>query len=643
MRKFEIVSKYFFMLLILAGFSAQGQIIDATDRDVEEDRRGSTIVDDSTQQVFGPQDTRYTYQPFIKYNRLEAFTIDTLVEDLHRFHHVPQSGFRYQNLGNIGTALNPVFYESRRSIGKLPGFTIYEPFYNFTDEVRFYNTLSPFSRFKIIWGGQGRAMTEANYTRNVNERLNFGFEYKGYFIDKQINRQGRGDRQAQGTYYVLHGSYVSPNRRYVALAYFNRNRHRVEENGGVRTQTGDPMDEGFFGDNRQVFLSQTETSDLRTNYHLYHQYELSGLLQLYHEFDRYKQLNRFSSGSTDDDYFPDPVIDEDGDAYDRNKFVMVQNEVGVKGDAGKTFYNFYYKARRVDHTYAHPITDSINLANEDLEHFGGFNLRFGNDSLSYIEAFGELQTTGNYRIGGRIRNSWFHAEASSQQGAPTYMHRAYRGTYREWQKDFGSEIATSLSGGFDVRGRKIQFRPSAGYTLLSNYLYFREFPVIDGTFRVEPFQASGDISILYGEVNLAFTFFRRLTLMTTTRLTNVSGGSSDAIRIPEIHSLTQLSYNNILFDGNLEIQFGLDFLWQSDYYGLAYAPDIMQYYVQDRFNMYSYPLVDVFLNARVNRGRWFLKLNNVTELIRDTGYFASPYYPGQTTVLDFGIDWIFFD
>jgi hypothetical protein len=123
----------------------------------------------------------------------------------------------------------------------------------------------------------------------------------------------------------------------------------------------------------------------------------------------------------------------------------------------------------------------------------------------------------------------------------------------------------------------------------------------------------------------------------------VEGSSADAIQVPEIHHLSQLSYNNLLFDGNLELQVGLDFHWRSDYFGMGYDPSIMQYYVQDRFEVYNYPLVNVFINGKVNRGRWFLKLNNVTELLRSSGYFATPYYPGQATILDFGIDWIFFD
>ena len=134
-----------------------------------------------------------------------------------------------------------------------------------------------------------------------------------------------------------------------------------------------------------------------------------------------------------------------------------------------------------------------------------------------------------------------------------------------------------------------------------------------------------------------------MNLTSRFRWSNVSGSSAQAIRIPELFSLTQLSYNNLIFNGNLDLHTGIDFHWRSDYYAMGYDPAITQYHIQDEFESYNYPLVDVFINARVNRGRLFLKLNNVMELILDRGYFATPYYPGQETILDFGIDWIFFD
>ncbi len=627
------------------------QVIDVQQQK-EEDRRGSSILDDTTKQIYGPTTTRYYHEASVKFNRPEFHFVDTSIVNLHRFTVIPRSEFMYQDLGNIGTALNPVFPEVPDQIGATSGFTVYDPYYDDTDEIRYYDTKSPFSKFRIVWGGQGRALTEARYSRNINERTNFGFKYHGYFIDKQIERQGRGDRNAQGVYYMLHGSYISPNGRYRALGYFNRNRHVVQEIGGILTDTENPEDPIFFDENRQIALRTAETVELRTNYHLYHQYTIGKIAQLYHNFDRYKQQNDYNDENLEGNYWPDTVVSLTP-VRDRSKVILYVNEVGIKGDAGKSFYSFYYKARNVDFDYKYLEEDTLDFDTQYLESFGGFNLRFGNDSLSYIEAFGELQLKGNYRLGGRIKNSWFRAEAISTGTEPTYIQKAYRGSHHEWVNDFDLPVTTKFSVDFRVPLGRVLLEPGASYSLRSNYVYFREDlsirdinndMVMDTLgYTVAPVQAGGDISVLSPQLRFRINFLKNFSLSSLVRYSSVSGTSADAVRVPELFTLTQLAYHNIHFKGNLELQVGIDLHWKSDYYAMGYDPALMQYFVQDRFEVYSYPLVDFFINGKINRGKFFLKVNNLYELISDTGYFSTPYYPGQTTIFDFGVDWAFYD
>lgn len=633
------------IIFLLLCHQLNAQIIDVQE-EKEEDRRGSSILDDTTKQIYGPTTTRYYHEQSVKFNLPKYHFVDTSIINLHRHHFVPKSEFLYQDLGNIGTALNPIFPQLPAQIGATSGFTVYDPYFANPEDIRYYDTKSPYSKFRIVWGGQGRALTEARYARNINERINFGFKYHGYFIDKQIERERRGDRNVDGIYYMLHGSYISPNGRYRALGYFNRNNQEVQEYGGIQSATGDPEDPLFFDENREISLRDAETRELRTNYHLYHQYTIGKIAQLYHSYDRYKQQNDFNDIAADSIFFPRNVIDS-LPVRDRSKIILNVNELGIKGDAGKTFYSFYYKARHVNFDYKYIPDDSLNFETTYLESFGGFNLRFGDDSLSYIEAFGEYQLKGNYRLGGKLQNSWFHAEAQSVRNEPTYIQKAYRGRHHEWENDFDLPIATTFKAGFTIPLGKAVLTPAATYGLYTNYIYFREDYLIDNIdtlgLQARPVQAGGDISVLGAQLGFQVNFFKRLTFSTFFKFSNVSGSSSDAIVVPEIFTLTQLAYHNILFQGNLEIQAGIDLHWKSDYYAMGYDPAIMQYFVQDRFEVYSYPIVDVFINGKVNRGRFFLKLHNVYDLISGNGYFATPYYPGQTTILDFGVDWAFYD
>lgn len=607
----------------------------------QEERMGSGILDDTTRQIYGPNTTRFTLESNIKYNNPYYWSIDTTVLNLHRFQYVAQHNNLYQDLGNIGTAISPIYPKLPGRIGATSGFTVYDMYYMGPEEVKYYDTKSPYSMFGVIWGGDGRAITDAKYSRNIDARANIGFDFKGLFIDKQIQRVRRGDRHVEGIYYRGYGSYSTKNGKYTVLANFIRNRHKVDEYGGILLSSDTASRAEYFAENRQTILQEAKTDELRTNYHLYHQYKLNDFIQLYHSFDRHKQQNDFLDDPDTTSAFYDFFEVDSALTKDRSKLTYIQNEIGLKGDIGKTFYNFYYKARKVDFEYKYLLEDSLNFETDYLENYAGFNLRFGNDSVSFISAYGEYMLGGEYKLGGEIRNKWFFGQLYSVKNTPTYIQRAYRGSHDVWENDFDSPISSSLRAGLNVKLGPVRIMPSAEYALLTNYIYFKEFDVEEQ--KVLPVQTSGDINMLKGQLDLSIDFLKVFNFNTKLIYTNVSGGSADAISVPELLGNAQISYHEILLDGNLEWQIGFDLHMKSDYYAQGYDPIIMQYYVQDDFIVNAYPIWDVFLNAKINRGRFFIKYNNLMRVVRQTGYFLTPYYPGQDDILDFGFSWSFYD
>jgi len=620
--------------------SVVAQIGDIVGDEEIKERTGSSILDDSTKQIYGPTTSKYTFERNIKYNLPQYWAIDTSVYNRHRYHFLDREENYYQDQGNIGTPTISIFPMAPQRIGATSGFTLYDLYAVGPEDIRYFDTKSPYSNFSIVWGGEGRARTDVVYARNIDERSGFGFDFRGLFIDKQISRTRRGDRNADVIEYNLNGHYATKNGKYRALGNFIRNRHEVEEYGGVLIES-DSSIEAFFDENRIESLQEVSTEELRTNYHLYHQYQLKDQLQIYHSYDRYKQQNDFLSDEGDDDYFGFIELDS-LPIKDRSKIVYRQHELGVKGDFGKTFYNFYYKARDVDFDYKWIDADTIGLETEFLENYLGFNLRFGNDSLSYIEAYGEAEAKGNFKLGGSIKNSWFFAEGVSVRRQPTFAEQAYRGRHDRWVNDFDSPITTTVKSGLNFKLGRLRLAPSATYSLFSNYIYFSDEG--GNEFRpVAPVQASGDISLISGQLGFHVDFFKILSLKSSIVYSQVSGGSSDAVQIPELFTNTQLSASGISFEGNLEWHVGFDVHWKSEYFGYRYDPAIMQYYVQDDVEIPAFPIVDFFANGKINRGRFFFKVNNLYELINGTGYFATPGYPGQSTVLDFGFDWSFYD
>ncbi len=175
----------------------------------------------------------------------------------------------YQDLGNIGTAMRPIFYQAPEVIGLTPGFQAYDLLWN-TEKIKYWDTKSPYTNMKVILGGKGRSITRASYSRNIKPRWNFGFDYRGLFIDKQIQRLRKGDRNVRSTYYDAYTSFANKDSTYWLFLNFRRNKQEADEYGGIRFTQGSQY-ESFFFTNAQPWLTNALSTEVWTNVHLMHE------------------------------------------------------------------------------------------------------------------------------------------------------------------------------------------------------------------------------------------------------------------------------------------------------------------------------------------------------------------------------------
>ncbi len=278
------------------------------------------------------------------------------------------------------------------------------------------------------------------------------------------------------------------------------------------------------------------------------------------------------------------------------------------------------------------------------------------DSLVQLNALAELilpdgnqQNTGNYRIEGSLRSKWLTASLKQMLIKPSYLAQAYRGRHDYWDHylddadGFENVEMSQLSGAIHYKNSVLSLSPGIAFTRLRNYIYFDQLTEEDSVQQVFPVQSDGNQILASPEVRLAITFFRHVTFSNQAIYTLLLENAGDAIRVPELFVNAQLSYSNIFFNGNLDMHAGVDLNWKSGYYAPGYDPAIQQFYTQDVFESPSFPLVDIFFNAKIKRARVYFKYNNIFQIIRGTGYIPTPYYPGQRPIFDFGFDWSFYD
>src|SRR5947208_2268049 len=69
-------------------------------------RAGSSILDDTTRNVYGPNTSRWTTEQELFQNRPNYRPLDTLVANYHRWTYVQRFNNFYKDLGVMGTALS---------------------------------------------------------------------------------------------------------------------------------------------------------------------------------------------------------------------------------------------------------------------------------------------------------------------------------------------------------------------------------------------------------------------------------------------------------------------------------------------------------------------------------------------------------
>ncbi len=635
-----ISSRFVGLALLLAAFSAQAQKKETT-----APRVGSSILDDSTRNVYGPATALWTTEKELFMNRPNYRPLDTTINNYHRWTYVQQSDNYYKDLGVMGTALSSIFPTVPSMIGATAGFQAYEPYYA-TEEPHYFDTKSPYTRMHIIWGGIGRAMTHIEFSRNVNPRWNIGFNYRPILIDKQIQRSGKGDRQTVSQYYDFYSTYASKDKKYFLLFNFRRIRHKVNENGGVALPPGDAYKDYFDPDARPNLIA-AKTEEYRRNIHFFQQYQLAKPFQIYLISDFTKQTNAYS-----DDYTKDPktfydvsykLRKDSTKASDETTFISMQQEGGIKGNAGKLFYSAYYKLRTFD--YSNPHLDSIptSVVKSGTENYLGGQLSLQLDSLSEISGSAEYLLGGFYRIDAKITTPWFDGYFKNALSKPGLMPMIYQGSHDYWNQSFSPISSTQAQGFAKLNTGPLQFSAGATFTLLHNYVFFKENSDPAAKEKVTPRQSSGNQSTFSPEVRIGIQFFKHIYFRPKVIYTSFLVNDDQALSIPEVFVNAQLTYENHLFKNHLQLQVGFDTHWQSAYHGLGYDIPIQQFYVQNTALSPAYPLIDIFFTGKMRRARFFIKYHNVVQLATKSGYLPTPGYPGQSNVLDFGFDFLLFD
>jgi len=586
------------------------------------------IIDDSTRLVYGPTTSKYIYEQDLKHSDTLYHTIDTAIYDEENWEFKKHWQRNYYDLGNNGTALNPVFYTLPNQIGRTTGYEAYSPYVKQAEAFKYYDTKSPYINLNVGFGGAGRNLVDFGFSRNINAQWNVGIDIQKLSSFKQIGAQSSRENQVNSTAVDIYTFFKSKNTKYHLMFHAFRFGHQVNENGGIKLPDDFEPEDLFLYRDSDVQLRTAESRDRRTRLHLYQQYSVKPFFELYYLVEKKTYKNEYLDTSPDPDYYDDFLIREDS-TIGLSLMEEWKNEAGIKGRVGsRLFYSGYLKRRDIDFRY-----DSLYDFARESENYIGGDVRLLITKTNEMGGEALIQDRGQYFFTGYFKNNFLTASYTSSLYEPSYLADRFFGNHYQWNNSFNATFVNSIKGSVSLKLPFLIVQPEVEITTLNDYIYF-------GTDKL-PAQNNGTALINKYTVN-AHLILGKFHLENQIIFSNISGDGADALRVPDWYYKGKWYYKNTVFNNYMEMMIGFNLRWQSAFFGDGYDPITQQFYLQNDFEINAYSVVDAFFVMNAQKFTLFAKMQYINQKA-ESGYFETPWYPGQGRVFDIGLRWLFFD
>ncbi len=556
------------------------------------------------------------------------------------------------HLGNLGSAHQPVFFQTILRNGFDVGLHQYDVYMTRAADLPFYRLEKAYTNVGYTQGSeQSDGYFTAQFSRNFADGLNFSIDYNNI---SQIGRQDQYPNQntrntALATGLWLHGK----GGRYDGFLTFASNTIEQEDNGGLLQE---PARGTTFESpsTATVFLEDGQTRHAHREWQYRHYYRFGGeadstgrqrrAFTLSHQVNFLNSKYKFTDAyAVEDDsfynWFPQFKTDERGARFFlshtavENRFTISTSKLrdGKKANVAREQRDLLEAG--LTHIYHRVLQEGApDTVLNNLMLNGRWLIQPG--QRLRFEAYGHLNlwdNGGDYRVGGELALDFgkvgaLKIQAYNQLYSANLLQYRYFLTQKQlWENGFKQTLETNLRATYSLPA--IQLEIGGGYSLLNQFIYYDAFGI--------PQQTALPVSVLQLVIRKNFKLWR-FHLDNTVALQKAT---EDVIRLPEVLGKHSLYYAGTWFKV-LDVQLGADLRWNTDYYANYYNPFTGQFHLQNQQETRLYPALDAFFSMRVRSFRAFLKWENLgSVLVPDRLYYQTAYYAFPDAAIRWGIKW----
>lgn len=612
----------------------------------------------------------------------EVAVLDTGMFNFHNYDPVFKKSISNTTLGYYGSAyISNIFAEREQSsdfyfLKSYDCYTLYQP------DVKYFNTTTPYSFLRYTQGEENtnpELTFQAFFTQNIDPYTNFGFQFN------TIKSSGHYLYQ-QGHHRFLN-LFASRNKgNYDGYFSFIRSKNTNTENGGLSDP--DNFSNKILADRLSVKLNSGTSSD-------YLHYSLFTIHEYKFEFPKAKADSLVS--------LPDSIAALNNDSIippSNDSIVPIANDASTKSGGlygieymlkldqysrnytetslNSLYYSNFYTdslSGYVDSISYRSITNRIQLKAYELpDKWFSFNARayLENELVWAMHPIRSGMTTyrySNVTVGGEISKdngilgAWsgsarfvllgrnlgdavikgsydksfsifndtisFKANARYQDLSANIFEEHLIMNRIRWENDFKKEHRIVLSAEAGMPDYK--FSAGANYTMISNFLYNNELSIPD--------QYNSEFSILSAWADKKSIFGH---WGWDNRIVWQALSDDSALDLPTWNIYSNFFFHHTLFKV-MHLQIGTELFYNTAFYAPAYEPVTSQFYLQKKTLTGNYPLMNVYLNAKLKRASGFVKMYHFASDFLNGNYMSSPSYPLNDWAFRFGVIWNFYD
>ncbi len=654
----------FFVFNVYSGVAQQN----LTDRPVKSD---STSVDKNSEKkpkgLEGEEEV-----PVVSDYKIISFARDTTYVDTtltinkdYLFNYIRKDYYELLPFANMGQAYNRLGYDFETTTF-YPKLGATSKHYNYfeMEDINYYHVPTPMTEamFKTVF--EEGQLLDVLLTFNTSERLNYMIAYKGFRSYGKYNYS-----EAISGNFRTSASYQSKNNRYSLRMHIAAQDIDNEENGGlseVETQFASGDTDFSTRTSVDVNLSDAESKLLGKRYFIENQYKLirkekdsssieKTSLTLGHLFNYETKYYKFNEDDQND-YLGEAFVDSD--ISDRANLKTMYNQLSaefynttlgrLKGNLNIYNYNYFFNSILV--------TDDGQIDSK----LQGTEISLGADYQKQIGGF-ELKGNMSYNLSGNLSGSLLNASASykvndglelsatlfSSSKMPDFNFLLYQSDYSNynWQHSDDFEKVNINSLQFNLKSNFLG-NASLKLTTLGNYTYFGVDPTVvvsddeSENQYIQPFQESASVSYLKFKYEKFFSY-KNWTLDNTLMYQKVSQTNS-VLNVPEFTTRNSLYFSKEMFKKAMYLQTGVTLKYFSSYAMNSYNPLLNELYIQTDQELGGFPLLDFFINAKIQQTRIYLKAEHFNSLFSESNYYSAPDYPYRDFIVRFGVVWNFF-